>query len=154
MKGKKKREKDPLQSHFLDNEYKEMKPKPNVMETTSFSCRSRAHQSNINPREREREGEGGREGGREDSYKHTEDKIKYLKKNDHREPQINYNVFTERKKKTHRAQIRYSSLGPDNEGEPIHENRGEGWGGGGGRGSSCLFHCCCCFPFCYNTLYR
>ena len=39
-----KKKKGPLQSHFLDNEYKEMKPKPNVMETTSFSCRSLAHQ--------------------------------------------------------------------------------------------------------------
>ena len=46
----KKKKKDPLQSHSLDNEYKEMKPKPNVMETMSFSCRSRAHQPNINPR--------------------------------------------------------------------------------------------------------
>ena len=41
--------KNPLQRHFLDNEYKEMKPKPNAMETTSFSCRSQAHQPNINP---------------------------------------------------------------------------------------------------------
>ena len=32
------KKKGPLQSHFLDNEYKEMKPKPNVMETTSFSA--------------------------------------------------------------------------------------------------------------------
>ena len=29
-----------IQSHFLDNEYKDMKPKPNVMETTSFSITS------------------------------------------------------------------------------------------------------------------
>ena len=45
----KEKKSEQLQSHFLDKEYSEMKPKPNVMETTRFYCRTRAHQPNISP---------------------------------------------------------------------------------------------------------
>ena len=50
FRNERKRIRSVIQSHFLDNNNKEMKPKSNVMETKSFSCPSRAHQPNISPR--------------------------------------------------------------------------------------------------------